>query len=41
MAQRKALATQSSSYPVKTKAVRLEVKLPADNSSGLYEWEVK
>ena len=27
--------------PVKTKAVRLEVKLPADNSSGLYEWEVK
>ena len=27
--------------PVKTKAVRLEVVLPSDNSAGLFEWEVK
>mgnify|MGYP003198698578 FL=1 len=27
--------------PVKTKAVKLEVVQPADNSSGLFEWEVK
>ena len=27
--------------PVKTKAVRLEVVLPSDNSAGVFEWEVK
>ena len=27
--------------PVKTKALRLEVVLPADNSSGVFEWTVK
>lgn len=27
--------------PVKTKAVKLEIVQPADNSSGLFEWEVK
>lgn len=27
--------------PVKTKAVKLEVVQPGDNSSGLFEWEVK
>ena len=27
--------------PVKTKSVRLEVTLPADNSAGLFEWIVK
>ncbi len=27
--------------PIKTKCLKLEVKLPKDNSSGLYEWEVK
>lgn len=27
--------------PVKTKAVKLEVIQPSDNSSGLFEWEVK
>ena len=27
--------------PVITKALRLEVKLPEKNSSGLYEWEVE
>ena len=27
--------------PVSTKALRLEVTLPADNSAGLYEWSVK
>lgn len=27
--------------PVTTDAVRIEVKLPAENSSGIYEWEVK
>ena len=27
--------------PVKTKAVRLEVVLPSDNSAGLFEWEVR
>ena len=27
--------------PVKTKALRLEVVLPADNSAGLFEWIVK
>ncbi len=26
--------------PVKTKAVKMEVTLPADNSAGLYEWEI-
>ena len=26
---------------VKTKAVKLEIVQPADNSSGLFEWEVK
>ena len=25
----------------KTKAVKLEIVQPADNSSGLFEWEVK
>ncbi len=30
-----------SFVPVKTKAVRLEVTLPADNASGIYEWLVK
>ena len=27
--------------PVSTKALRLEVKLPVDNSAGLFEWSVK
>ena len=27
--------------PVKTKAVRLEVTLPSDNSAGLFEWVIK
>jgi len=27
--------------PVKTNGLKLEVKLPKENSSGLYEWEVK
>ncbi|MCR4810754.1 MAG: glycoside hydrolase family 127 protein [Prevotella sp.] len=27
--------------PVSTKALRLEVTLPADNSAGLYEWSVR
>lgn len=27
--------------PVSTKALRLEVVLPADNSAGLYEWSVR
>jgi hypothetical protein len=27
--------------PVSTKALRLEVKLPEDNSTGLFEWSVK
>ena len=27
--------------PVSTKALRLEVTLPADNSAGLFEWSVK
>ena len=27
--------------PVETSALRLEVQLPADNSSGIYEWEVQ
>ena len=27
--------------PVQTTALKLEVELPADNSSGIYEWEVK
>ena len=27
--------------PVNTKALRLEVKLPVDNSAGLFEWSVK
>ena len=27
--------------PVSTKALRLEVKLPIDNSAGLFEWSVK
>jgi hypothetical protein len=27
--------------PVTTKAVKMEVKLPADNSTGIFEWEVK
>ena len=27
--------------PVKTKALRLEVELPANNSAGLFEWIVK
>lgn len=27
--------------PVTTKALRLEVKLPADNSAGIHEWRVK
>ena len=27
--------------PVKTKAVRLEVVLPSDNSAGLFEWSVR
>ena len=27
--------------PVETKAVKLEITLPDDNSSGIYEWEVK
>ena len=27
--------------PVKTKALRLEVVLPNDNSAGLFEWIVK
>ena len=27
--------------PVKTSAMKLEVELPADNSAGVFEWEVK
>ena len=27
--------------PVKTKAVKLEVRQPDDNSAGLFEWEVR
>ena len=27
--------------PVTTNAVRIEVKLPSENSSGFYEWETK
>ena len=31
----------ASFKPVTTDAVRIEVELPAENSSGIYEWEVK
>ena len=27
--------------PVKTKALRLEVTLPTDNATGLFEWSVR
>jgi hypothetical protein len=27
--------------PVKTKALKLEVTLPDDNSAGIFEWSVK
>ena len=27
--------------PVRTSAIKLEVQLPADNSSGVFEWSVK
>lgn len=27
--------------PVKTTALKLEIKLPADNAAGIFEWEVK
>ena len=27
--------------PVKTKALRLEVTLPADNATGLFEWSIR
>lgn len=27
--------------PITTDAVRIEVVLPAENSSGIYEWEIR
>ena len=37
----KGTACTVSFDPVSTKALRLEVKLPVDNSAGLFEWSVK
>ncbi len=37
----KGVASDVSFAPVKTTAVKLEVKLPADNAAGLFEWEVE
>ena len=37
----KGTACTVSFDPVSTKALRLEVKLPVDNSTGLFEWSVK
>jgi hypothetical protein len=37
----KGVASEVSFAPVKTTAVKLEVKLPADNAAGLFEWEVE
>lgn len=37
----KGVANEVSFAPVKTSALKLEVKLPADNAAGLFEWEVE
>jgi hypothetical protein len=37
----KGVANEVSFAPVKTSAVKLEVKLPADNAAGVFEWEVE
>jgi hypothetical protein len=37
----KGVANDVSFAPVKTTAIKLEVKLPADNAAGLFEWEVE
>lgn len=37
----KGVANEVSFTPVKTSAVKLEVKLPADNAAGVFEWEVE
>jgi len=37
----KGVANDVAFAPVKTTAIKLEVKLPADNAAGLFEWEVE
>lgn len=37
----KGIGSEVSFEPVKTKAIKLEVQLPAENASGLFEWDVK
>lgn len=37
----KGVANEVSFAPVKTTALKLEVKLPSDNAAGLFEWEVE
>jgi uncharacterized protein len=37
----KGVRNEVSFAPVKTTAIKLEVKLPADNAAGLFEWEVE
>jgi len=37
----KGVANEVSFAPVKTSAIKLEVKLPADNAAGVFEWEVE
>ncbi len=37
----KGIASEVSFAPVKTTAIKLEVKLPADNAAGLFEWAVE
>lgn len=37
----KGIGNTANFDPVKTKAVKLEIIQPSDNSSGLFEWEVK
>jgi hypothetical protein len=37
----KGVANQVSFKPVTTRALKLEVKLPEKNASGIYEWEVE
>ncbi len=38
---KKGAANQVQFDPVKTTAVKMEIVLPADNSAGLFEWEVQ
>ncbi|MDE5906283.1 MAG: hypothetical protein K2G66_01425, partial [Alistipes sp.] len=40
-ATRKGVANTVNFDPVETSAVKLEVKQPAEYSSGLFEWSVK